>query len=58
MAMIVGGAHLPLSVAWAGVVVDYTAKSLGGNLWRYDYTIDNPTPSLGFDEVTAQRVAV
>ncbi len=48
---VVGALMLPFSAANAGVI-DYTATSLGGNLWRYDYAINNPTPSLGFDEVT------
>jgi hypothetical protein len=42
---------LPASIAYAGVI-DYTATPLGGNLWRYDYKVNNPTPSLGFDQLT------
>lgn len=32
--------------------IESIATSLGGNSWRYDYTITNSTPSLAFDEVT------
>ena len=46
-----GSTLLPLSMAHAGVV-DYVATSLGGNAWRYDYTITNTTPPIGFDELT------
>jgi len=48
---VVGALLLPLSAANAGVV-DYTATNISGNQWRYDYTINNPTPGLAFDEVT------
>ena len=47
----IGAMLLSLSTAHAGVV-DYLATSLGGSLWRYDYTINNTTPSIGFDELT------
>jgi hypothetical protein len=50
-ALILGAAIVSLSTAHASVV-DYGVTSLGGNLWRYDYTVNNPSPSLGFDEVT------
>lgn len=46
-----GSVLVPLSMATAGVI-DYTTTSLGGNLWRYDYTINNTTPSIGFDGFT------
>ena len=49
--LVLGAVLLPLSIAKAGVV-DYTATFLGANLWRYDYTINNTTPSIGFDELT------
>lgn len=32
--------------------VEYSITSLGGNHWRYDYTIDNPHPGATFDEIT------
>ena len=32
--------------------VDYTTTSLGGNLWRFDYTINNSTPNIDFDELS------
>ncbi|MDQ2734055.1 MAG: PEP-CTERM sorting domain-containing protein [Pseudomonadota bacterium] len=32
--------------------IDYSATSLGGNQWRYDYIIDNSSPGPSFDEVT------
>lgn len=51
IAATIGAMLLPLSVAYAGVV-DYAATSLGGNNWRYDYTVNNTTPSIGFDELT------
>ena len=47
----IGSTLMPLSMAHA-VVVDYVATSLGGNAWRYDYTVTNTTPSIGFDELT------
>lgn len=50
-ALYIGAVLAPLSMAHAGVV-DFTTTSLGGNLWRYDYTINNETPSIGFDELT------
>lgn len=46
----IGSMLLPLSMACAGVV-DYSATALGGNLWRYDYTINN-TPGIVFDEMS------
>lgn len=48
---VVGALMLPFSAANAGVV-DYTVTNISGNQWRYDYTINNPTPGLAFDEVT------
>lgn len=48
---VVGALLLPFSAANAGVV-DYTVTNISGNQWRYDYTINNPTPALAFDEVT------
>lgn len=39
------------SQARAGYV-DFAATALGGNLWRYDYTINNTGPSIAFDELT------
>ena len=46
-----GAALLSLPAAHAGIV--YSAvTSLGGSSWRYDYTINNPTRSMGFDEIT------
>ena len=33
-------------------LVQYQVTSLGANTWRYDYTINNTTPSAGFDELT------
>jgi hypothetical protein len=49
--VLLGAALVPFSSAPAGVI-DYVATALGGNLWRYDYTVKNPTHSLGFDELT------
>ena len=46
-----GAALLSLPAAPTGIV-DSTVTALGGSSWRYNYTINNPTPSLGFDEVT------
>lgn len=46
-----GAMLVPLSMAHAGLV-DYATTPLGGNLWRYDYTINNTTPSTAFDELT------
>jgi len=40
-----------LSAAHAGIV-DFSVTFLGGSSWRYDYTINNTTPSAGFDELT------
>ena len=31
-------------------MVEYTATSLGGNAWRYDYTLNNSGAALSFDE--------
>lgn len=42
---------LQCPTVYAGIV-DYVATPLGGNTWRYDYTITNETPSIGFDELT------
>lgn len=39
------------SQAHAGYV-DFAATALGGNLWRYDYTVNNTGPSIAFDELT------
>ena len=50
-ALTLGALLVSISAAHAGVV-DYTATPLGGNLWRYDYTINNTTPSTGFDGLT------
>jgi hypothetical protein len=49
--ILLGAVLVPFSSARAGVI-DYVLTALGGNLWRYDYTINNPVPSLGFDELT------
>lgn len=51
LATVVGTILLLPSLAFAGIV-NYSATSLGGNLWRYDYTINNMSPSLQFDELT------
>lgn len=32
--------------------ISYTATPLGGTSWRYDYTVDNSAPSIGFDQFT------
>lgn len=50
-------AALVLSLSYAtGIAtaasVSYTATSLGGTSWRYDYTIDNSAPSVAFDQFT------
>ena len=49
--LVFGALLLSFSLAQASVV-EFTTTSLGGNLWRYDYTINNMSPSLGFDELT------
>lgn len=41
-----------LSSAANAMQIDYTATSLGGNSWRYDYTLDNAVPSAVFNEFT------
>lgn len=42
---------LTLSVAHA-TVIDYTSTALGGNRWRFDYTIHNDTLAAPLDEFT------
>ncbi len=32
--------------------IQYSLTSLGSNAWRYDYTLDNTSPTLSFDEFT------
>lgn len=44
-------ALLSMSAAQA-VVLEYSANFLGGNTWRYDYTLDNTAPGVAFDELT------
>lgn len=46
-----GAALLPFSAVHAAVI-DYVVTPLGADNWRYDYTITNSSPSLGFDELT------
>jgi hypothetical protein len=48
---VVGALTLPFSAANAGVI-DSSVTNISGNQWRYDYTINNRTPGLAFDEVT------
>ena len=49
-------AALSAVILGAGVVraqsIEYSATSLGGDRWRYDYTVDNSHPGPSFDEVT------
>ena len=45
-------AAISVVTATTAGVVDFAVTSLGGSSWRYDYTINNPTPSAGFDELT------
>ncbi len=45
------GALACVSTAQAAMV-EYTATSLGGDAWRYDYTLNNSGPALSFDEFT------
>jgi hypothetical protein len=42
---------LTLSAAHA-TVIDYTSAALGGNRWRFDYTIHNDTLGAPLDEFT------
>ena len=53
------GAALSLVVAAAlsasganAASIDYSLTSLGGDAWRYTYTVDNSTAPVDFDEVT------
>ena len=45
-------AAISVVTATTAGVVDFAVTSLGGSSWRYNYTINNPTPSAGFDELT------
>lgn len=42
---------LPLSAANASII-DYTSTALGGNHWRFDYTVHNDTLGTPLDEFT------
>lgn len=42
---------LPVPPAQASGVT-FAATLLGGNTWRYDYTVQNTSPSLTFDEIS------
>ncbi|MBC7957405.1 MAG: hypothetical protein H7Y33_16245 [Cytophagales bacterium] len=33
-------------------MVEYSLTALGGNVWRYDYTLSNTGPAVSFDEFT------
>lgn len=52
----VRAALLWLAVCCAPLVeaagIQYSLTSLGSNVWRYDYTLNNTGPSLSFDELT------
>ena len=51
LTLLLGALLTTLSSAQAGIV-DFTATALGGGIWLYDYTVNNNSPSLGFDELT------
>lgn len=51
LAMSIGALALIVSTAHAATVA-YEVTFLGGNQWRYDYTVNNSMPSLRFDELT------
>lgn len=56
LTMSIGSAALGFSMCFAPLAVaagiQYSLSSLGGDSWRYDYTLNNSGPSLSFDELT------
>lgn len=45
---------LPVAFCWAvtaqAAVIEYSATSLGGDTWQYDYVVDNSDGAVAFDE--------
>ena len=45
-------AALTLACAAQAATVSYSVNALGGDLWRYNYTLDNTAGAAAFDEFT------
>ncbi len=50
--LIAAGLTLLLGAAAHAGIVQYTTTALGGDLWRYEFTLQGQAPSGGFDGLT------